>query len=479
MQNWPSALRSTPFNLFGLCHTAIPSPLFEPLSQSLSGRQRARLLRQWHELAVKHSSDLSLLITLENGKSLADSKGEVTYAAGFIEWVSEEAPRIYGHVLPLTAAGNQVISVKEPIGVCVLITPQMEFPCGHGYKVRLPPAWLHHPFVLRMTRKVGAALAAGCTVVIKSPEETPFTVNALVELARKAGIPPGVINVVTAKQNTEEVGLTLTTSASVHKVSFSGSTRVGKLLMRHCAEGTLKKISLELGGNAPFIVFDDADIDNAINAALVCKFRCTGQTCIAANNIYVQNRIYDEFASKLAERVRNEFIIGNGLNTNVAHGPLLHSRAVDKVQAQVDDALGKSGRVLVGGNKMSELGPNFFEPTVITDLTTAMQLAKEETFRPIATLFRFSTENEVIKLANGTDMGLSAYIFSQDFQRVWRTSTGLDAGMVGVNIGSISDPSSPFGGIKSSGFGREGSKYGIDKYVVVKAIVLSGLGMSP
>ncbi|TPX07770.1 uncharacterized protein E0L32_010562 [Thyridium curvatum] len=420
--------------------------------RKVTARGRAKLLRGWYNLMLENADDLSLLVTLENGKVLAEAKGEVAYAASFLEWFSEEAPRTYGDTIPATNAGNQVITIKEPVGVCALITP-WNFPAA------------------MITRKAGAALAAGCTVVIKSPAETPFTANALVELAHRAGVPKGVINVITTDRNIVEVGRTLTMSPLVKKVSFTGSTNVGKLLMRQCAETTLKKISLELGGNAPFIVFDDADIEAAVQGALVSKFRSSGQTCVCANRIFVQDAVYDKFANKLAAHVRDNFVVGDSLKSaNVTHGPLIHDRAVQKVHEHVIDAVSKGAKILVGGRKVPELGPNFFQPTVLAGMTCEMKLASEETFGPVAGLFRFKTEQEVVKLANSTDMGLAAYFFTKDNQRAWRVAKALEVGMVGLNTGLISDSAAPFGGIKSSGFGREGSKYGIEEYMTVKMI---------
>jgi succinate-semialdehyde dehydrogenase/glutarate-semialdehyde dehydrogenase len=325
-----------------------------------------------------------------------------------------------------------------------------------------------------ITRKIGPALAAGCTVVAKSPGETPFTAAALAELAHRAGIPKGVVNFVTALKNTPEVGEAITSSKTVKKVSFTGSTGVGKLLMKQSAD-TLKKLSFELGGNAPFIVFDDADLDVAVNGAIASKFRSSGQTCVCANRLYIQSGIYDEFATKFAEKVK-DFKVGGGYDEGVTHGPLIHDRAVSKVQSHVDDAVKKGGKVLIGGQKLPDLGDNFFQPTVIRDMTADMQLAEEETFGPVAGLFKFDTEADVVKLANASDVGLAGYFFSRDVQRCYRVAEALEVGMVGVNTGLISDPASPFGGVKESGFGREGSSQGIDEYMVTKMVTLGGMG---
>lgn len=325
-----------------------------------------------------------------------------------------------------------------------------------------------------ITRKIGPALAAGCTVVAKSPGETPFTAAALAELAHRAGIPKGVVNFVTALQNTAEVGQAITSSKTVKKVSFTGSTGVGKLLMKQSAD-TLKKLSFELGGNAPFIVFDDADLDLAVAGAIASKFRSSGQTCVCANRIYVQAGIYDDFAAKFAEKVKG-FKVGGGYEEGVTHGPLIHDRAVSKVEAHVQDAVKQGGKVLIGGQKMPDLGDNFFQPTVIRDMTADMQLAHEETFGPVAGLFKFDTEADVVKLANDTDVGLAGYFFSRDVQRCYRVAEAIEVGMVGVNTGLISDPAAPFGGVKESGFGREGSSMGVEEYQITKMVTLGGMG---
>ncbi|KAI9816031.1 MAG: succinate semialdehyde dehydrogenase NADP+ linked [Pycnora praestabilis] len=428
-----------------------------PSFRITTGRERSRMLRKWYQLMTENAEDLAKLITWENGKPFADAKGEVAYAAGFFEWFSEEAPRTYGDNIPATIAGNRVITRKEPVGVCGLVTP-WNFPAA------------------MITRKIGPALAAGCTVVAKSPGETPFTAAALAELAHRAGIPKGVVNFVTALNNTAEVGETLTSSYAVKKVSFTGSTGVGKLLMKQSAD-TLKKLSFELGGNAPLIVFDDADMDNAVNGAIASKFRSSGQTCVCANRIYVQEGIYDEFAKKFAENVKN-FKVGSGYDEGVTHGPLIHDRAISKVDAHVRDAENKGAKVLVGGQKMPDLGSNFYQPTVMTGMKNDMQLASEETFGPVAGLFPFKTEQEVVDLANNAEVGLAGYFFSKDLQRVWRVAEALEVGMVGVNTGLISDPAAPFGGVKLSGFGREGSKYGIDEYQTTKMITFGGMGQA-
>ena len=380
------------------------------------------MLRKWYQLMMDNSEDLAKLITWENGKPLNDAKGEVAYAASFYEWFSEEAPRSEGDTIQASIAGNRVFTIKEPVGVCGLITP-WNFPAA------------------MITRKIGPALAAGCTVVAKSPGETPFTSLAIAELGHRAGIPKGVVNIISALSNTVEVGAALTASPTVRKVSFTGSTGVGKLLMKQSSD-TLKKLSFELGGNAPFIVFDDADLETAVNGAIACKFRSSGQTCVCANRIYVQKGIYDKFASAFAEKVKG-FKVGAGFEDGVTHGPLIHDRAVSKVETHVQDAEKKGGKVTVGGHKMSDLGTNFFEPTVITGMNMDMQMASEETFGPVAGLYPFENEKEVVEMANKAEVGLAGYFYSKDLQRVYRVAEALETGMVGVNTGLISDPASP------------------------------------
>ncbi|MCJ1304733.1 succinate semialdehyde dehydrogenase NADP+ linked [Hypocenomyce scalaris] len=393
-----------------------------PSFRKTTGRERSRMLRKWYQLMTDNAEDLAKLITWENGKPLGDAKGEVTYAANFFEWFSEEAPRSYGDTIEASIPGNRVFTIKEPVGVCGLITP-WNFPAA------------------MITRKIGPALAAGCTVVAKSPGETPFTSLALAELSHRAGIPKGVVNFVTALQNTAEVGEAITSSPIVRKVSFTGSTGVGKLLMKQSSD-TLKKLSFELGGNAPFIVFDDADLDLAVTGAIACKFRSSGQTCVCANRLYVQKGIYDKFVNAFAEKVKS-FKVGGGYEDGVTHGPLIHDRAITKVDAHVQDAQKKGGKVLIGGNKLPKLGPNFFEPTVIRDMTMDMQIASEETFGPVAGVFPFNTEKDVVEMANKAEVGLAGYFYSRDLQRVYRVAEALEVGMVGVNTGLISDPAAP------------------------------------
>ncbi|RKF59859.1 Succinate-semialdehyde dehydrogenase GabD [Golovinomyces cichoracearum] len=419
-----------------------------------TGRERSKILRNWYNLIIENAEDLAKIITWENGKPLADATGEVSYAANFLEWFSEEAPRAYGDTIPATVASNRIVTIKEPVGVCGIITP-WNFPAP------------------MLTRKIGPALASGCTVVAKCPGETPFTAFALAELGNRAGIPKGVVNIVSAMENNSIVGEALTTSPTIRKLSFTGSTGVGKLLMRQCSS-SLKKISLELGGNAPLIVFDDADMDLAIAGTITSKFRSSGQTCVCPNRIFVQSKIYDRFADQLAAKVK-EFRVGSGFAKGITHGPLIHEKAVAKVEAHVRDAEKKGGKIIQGGHFMPELGLNFYQPTVIINMTSEMVIASEETFGPVAAIFRFETEDEVVKFANSSSVGLAAYIFSQDQNKVMRVAEALDVGMVGVNTGVISDPASPFGGVKESGFGREGSMYGIAEYQVIKTITFGGI----
>lgn len=372
---------------------------------------------------MANAEDIATLITWENGKPLADAKGEANYAASFFEWFSEEAPRIYGDTVAATVPGNRVITVKEPIGPVGIVTP-WNFPAA------------------MVTRKIAPALAAGCTVVAKSPAETPFTANAIAELAHRAGIPKGVVNIVTSDKHLAEIGELLTTHPEIRKVSFTGSTNVGKLLMKQ-SSSTLKKLSFELGGNAPFIVFDDVeDLDAAVAGAVASKFRSSGQTCVCANRIYVQKGIYDEFARKFVEKVK-EFKLGYGFDKGVTHGPVIHDRSVAKVTEHVKDAESKGAKVAIGGHPVPELGKHFFEPTVLTGMTKDMKIATEETFGPVAGLFCFETEKEVVELANRAEVGLAGYFFSKDLKRVWRVAEGLEVGMVGVNTGILSDPASP------------------------------------
>ncbi|TBU28323.1 succinic semialdehyde dehydrogenase [Dichomitus squalens] len=417
-----------------------------------TAKTRHDILMKWYALMCEHSDDLARLITLENGKPFAEAKGENAYSASFIEWFAEEAVRTYGEVVPSAFMNIRNVVVKQPIGVVSILTP-WNFPSA------------------MITRKLGAALAAGCTAVIKPPPETPFSALALVELATRAGVPPGVINVVTTQANVNEVGREMCQNAAVKKVSFTGSTPVAKILYG-LASTTLKKVSIEAGGNAPFIVFDDADIDAAVEGAIASKFRGTGQTCVCANRIYVQSSVYAEFASRLAEKVA-AFKVGNGLDKDTTHGPLIHERAIEKVQKHVDDALQQGAQVLLGGKRLPGIG-SFFAPTVLSDVPSTALVNQEETFGPLAALTKFETEEEVLRMANDTPVGLAGYFYSRDVGRVWRVAEALEVGMVGTNTGLISQAVIPFGGIKESGLGREGG-HGIEEYMNIKFIAFGGL----
>lgn len=408
-------------------------------------KERSRILRKWYELMLEHQQDLAVLMTLEQGKSLGESKGEIAYAASFIEWFAEEAKRVYGDTIPQHMANRRILVTKEPVGVCAAITP-WNFPSA------------------MITRKCAPALAAGCTTVVKPASQTPYSALALAELAARAGMPRGVFNVVTG--SAAVIGAELTTNPVVRKLSFTGSTEIGAQLMAQCAP-TVKKLSLELGGNAPFIVFDDADLDAAVAGAMASKYRNSGQTCVCANRLLVQDSIYDEFAVRFGEAVRQQLKVGNGLDEGVTQGPLIDMRAVEKVERHIRDAVSRGARILVGGKRHAR-GGTFFEPTVLTDVTPAMAVAKEETFGPLAPLFRFQTEAEAIHMANDTEFGLAAYFYTRDLGRTWRVAEALEYGMVAINSGILSTEVAPFGGMKHSGFGREGSKYGIEEYLQVK-----------
>jgi len=418
-----------------------------------TGKDRAGVLRQWFELIMAAQEDLARLMTAEQGKPLAETRGEVAYGASFIEWFAEEAKRVYGDVIPATAPGKRILVTKQAIGVVAAITP-WNFPNA------------------MITRKAAPALAAGCTFVIKPSEETPLSALALAELAHRAGIPAGVFNVVPATK-AAEVGLELTENPIVRKFSFTGSTPVGKRLMAQCA-GTVKKVSLELGGNAPFIVFDDADLDAAVEGALASKYRNMGQTCVCANRFLVQDAVYDAFADKLKAKVA-VMTVGDGAADGVVQGPLINAKAVDKVERLLADAMAGGATVTLGGHRHA-LGGTFFEPTVVTEVTPAMAISKEEIFGPVATLARFHTEAEAVAMANDTDYGLAAYFYARDLARVIRVSEALEYGMVAVNDGILSTEVAPFGGVKQSGLGREGSKYGIEDYLEMKYVLLGGLG---
>jgi len=420
--------------------------------RSKTAKERALILKKWFDLIIDNQEDLAILMTAEQGKPLAEAKGEVFYGASFIEWFAEEGKRTYGDIIPTPANDRRILVIKQPIGVVAAITP-WNFP------------------IAMITRKCAPALAAGCPVVIKPAAETPLSALALAELADQAGIPKGVLNVVVGTKSSE-IGLALTNSPVVRKLSFTGSTAVGKILTRNCAD-TMKKVSMELGGNAPFIVFDDANLDSAVAGAMISKFRNTGQTCVCSNRILVQEGIYDEFVSKLSEAVKT-LNVGNGMEEGINQGPLINESALKKVQDHISDALGK-GAVLVTGGKPHSNGGTMFEPTIIGNVTTSMKVASEETFGPLAPIFKFSTEEEAIRMANDTEFGLASYFYTNDVNRIWRVSEALEYGMVGVNEGVISNEVAPFGGVKESGLGREGSHYGIDDFLELKYICMGGL----
>ncbi len=415
-----------------------------------TAEERARILRRWFELMMQHQDDLALLMTSEQGKPLAEARGEIAYAASYIEWFSEEARRIYGEVIPSPWPDKRIIVTREPVGVCAAITP-WNFPAA------------------MITRKVAPALAAGCTIIVKPATQTPLSALAMVELAARAGVPAGVFSVITG--DAHPIGGELTASPVVRKLTFTGSTEVGRLLAAQCAP-TLKKMSLELGGNAPFIVFDDADLDEAVVGAMASKYRNTGQTCVCANRLLVQDGVYGAFAEKLGQAVA-ALKVGNGLEKDVDQGPLIDEASLAKVEALVADATSRGARVVTGG-KRHALGRTFYEPTILVDITPDMRMAREEIFGPVAPLFRFKTEAEAIKMANDTEFGLAAYFYTRDVGRVWRVSGALQYGMVGINSGVISTAVAPFGGVKQSGMGREGSMHGIEEYVDTKYLCMGG-----
>lgn len=415
-----------------------------PAWRQLTAKERAAILRRWFDLMMANQDDLARLMTLEQGKPLAEAKGEIGYAASFIEWFAEEGKRIYGDTIPGHQADKRLIVIKQPIGVTAAITP-WNFPAA------------------MITRKAGPALAAGCTMVLKPASQTPFSALALAELARRAGIPDGVFNVVTGSASA--VGNELTGNPLVRKLSFTGSTEIGRQLMAQCAQD-IKKVSLELGGNAPFIVFDDADLDKAVEGAMASKFRNAGQTCVCANRLYVQDGVYARFAEKLQQAVE-QLHLGDGLQAGVTTGPLIDEKAIAKVQEHIADAVGKGARVITGG-KVDALDGNFFQPTILVDVPDGAKVAKEETFGPLAPLFRFTDEADVIRQANDTEFGLAAYFYARDLSRVFRVGEALEYGIVGINTGLISNEVAPFGGVKASGLGREGSKYGIEDYLEIK-----------
>ncbi|WP_134088344.1 NAD-dependent succinate-semialdehyde dehydrogenase [Olivibacter sp. XZL3] len=405
--------------------------------------ERSAILKRWHDLMIKHTDEIAEIMTVESGKPLEESKIEVTYGASFVSWFAEESYRTYGDQIPSPTADKQIVVLRQPVGVCAAITP-WNFPLA------------------MVTRKVAPALAAGCTVVLKPASQTPLTAIAVAHLALAAGLPKGVFNVVTGK-DAEGIGKLLATNDKIRKISFTGSTAVGKTLMQHAAS-TVKKISLELGGNAPFIVFDDADIEAAVKGAIAAKFRNAGQTCVAVNRFLVQEGVYDQFAERITEAV-NQLKVGNGLEKGVKVGPVINQKGLEKVENHVKDAIEKGASVLTGGKHKNAL---FFEPTVLGDIPLEAKIAKEETFGPVVSLFRFKTEDEAVALANSTEYGLAAYFYSDNVKRCWRVAQALEAGMVGINEGAISTAVAPFGGIKESGIGREGSKYGIDEYMEIK-----------
>jgi succinate-semialdehyde dehydrogenase/glutarate-semialdehyde dehydrogenase len=414
-------------------------------------KERSILLRRWHDLIMSNVDDLGALMTAEQGKPLAEAKGEVAYAASFIEWFGEEAKRVYGDTIPSPWSDRRLVVIKQPIGVCAAITP-WNFPAA------------------MIARKAGPALASGCTMVARPATSTPYSALALAVLAERAGIPAGVFNVLTG--NSREIGGELTFNPDVRKITFTGSTEVGRLLMKQ-SSSTVKKLSLELGGNAPFIVFDDADLDAAVEGAIISKYRNAGQTCVCANRLYVQASVYDAFAEKLVAAVA-KLKVGNGFEPGVQQGPLIDQAAVEKVEEHIQDAVSKGGRVLLGG-KRHALGQTFFQPTVLANVTPQMKVAKEETFGPLAPLFRFETDEQAIEMANDTEFGLASYFYSRDIGRIWRAAEGLESGMVGINTGLISNEVAPFGGVKQSGLGREGSHYGIEEFVEIKYLCFGGL----
>ncbi len=422
-----------------------------PAWRAKTAKERGNIIRRWFNLMLENQDDLGLLMTLEQGKPLPEAKGEVVYAASFLEWFAEEGRRAYGEVIPPHMADRRVVVIKEPIGVCAAITP-WNFPAA------------------MITRKAGPALAAGCPMVVKPASATPYSALALAELAERAGVPKGVFSVVTGSAGA--IGGEMTSNPIVRKLTFTGSTEIGKVLMQQCA-GTVKKVSMELGGNAPFIVFDDAALDAAVEGAMASKYRNAGQTCVCANRMLVQEGVYDAFAAKLAEAVSG-LKVGSGIDEGVSQGPLIDMSAVEKVEEHIADALSKGARLVVGGSR-HELGQSFFQPTILADVDTSMKVTKEETFGPLAPLFRFKTEEEAIAMANDTEFGLAAYFFSRDMGRVWRVSEGLEYGIVGANVGRISTEVAPFGGVKESGIGREGSHYGLDEFMEVKYICMGGV----
>ncbi len=422
-----------------------------PAWRATTAGERGKLLRRWFELMIENEDDLALIMTSEQGKPLAEAKGEIAYAASYLEWFAEEGKRAYGEIIPANGADRRILVTREPVGVCAAITP-WNFPSA------------------MITRKAGAALAAGCTMVAKPASQTPYSALAIAELAHRAGIPDGVFNVVTGAAKV--IGAELCANPLVRKLSFTGSTETGSQLIVQCAP-TVKKMSMELGGNAPFIVFDDADLDAAVVGVMASKFRNTGQTCVCANRVLVQERVHDAFAAKLATAVAG-LKVGNGVDAGVTQGPLIDQAAFAKVEEMVADAVHKGARIVCGG-KPHALGGTFFEPTILADASAAMRLANEEVFGPVAPLFRFKDESDAIRVANATEFGLAAYFYARDVGRIFRVSEALEYGMVGVNTGIISTATAPFGGVKSSGLGREGSRHGLDDYLEIKYVCVAGL----
>jgi len=420
--------------------------------RGLTAKERSAILMKWYDLMMGHQEDLAVILTTEQGKPLAEARGEIAYAASFVQWFAEEAKRVYGDTIPAASSDQRILVIRQPVGVCAAVTP-WNFPAA------------------MITRKAAPALAAGCTMVVKPASQTPLTALALAELARRAEIPAGVINVVTG--SAAVIGKQLTSSPTVRKLSFTGSTEVGRQLMAECAE-SIKKVSLELGGNAPFIVFDDADLEKAVEGAMISKYRNSGQTCVCANRLFVQSGIYEEFSQRLVAAVE-ALRVGSGLESGVQQGPLIDQAALEKVARHIDDALHRGARLLTGGQRHA-LGGTFFQPTVLADVTAEMSVAVNETFGPVAPLIRFDDEADVIRMANDTPYGLAAYFYARDMGRIFRMAEALEYGMVGINTGLISTEVAPFGGVKQSGIGREGSKYGIEEYVEMKYLCLAGIG---
>ena len=417
----------------------------------LTGKERAVILRKWHDLMFENQEDLAILMTTEQGKPLAESRGEIAYAASFIEWFAEEGKRVYGDTIPGHQLDKRIVGLKEPIGVCAAITP-WNFPSA------------------MITRKAGPALAAGCAMIVKPATSTPYSALAMAELAEQAGVPPGILSVVTGASS--EIGDELTSNPIIRKLTFTGSTEVGRKLIAQCAD-TVKKVSMELGGNAPFLVFDDADLDEAVEGVMASKYRNTGQTCVCANRILVQDKVYDEFTEKLAIAVK-KLKVGNGLDEGINQGPLIDMAAVQKVEQHISNAIENGAKVVVGGERHS-MGGTFFQPTLLVDVTPTMEVTREETFGPFAPLYRFTTDEEGISLANDTEFGLAAYFYARDVNRIWKVSEGLESGIVGINTGLISTEVAPFGGFKESGIGREGSHYGLDDYLEIKYLCYGGI----